>query len=107
MAKKIDEHVYDVRTVERHVRSGLISKKDYEKFLASIEDSAVQAAKNELIESLAPSIRTLVEKNLKGAVGTKNEDTDRIRRGVQDNAPGESHTGFEEGKKNKVRDSGS
>jgi hypothetical protein len=39
MAKKIDEYVYDVRTVERHVRSGLISKKDYEKFLSSLEDS--------------------------------------------------------------------
>ena len=47
MAKKIDEHVYDVRTVERHVRSGLISKKDYEKFLASIEDSASQAAESD------------------------------------------------------------
>jgi len=48
MAKKIDEHVYDVRTVERHVRSGLISKKDYEKFLASIEDSAAHASESEV-----------------------------------------------------------
>jgi len=48
MAKKIDEHAYDVRTVERHVRSGLISKKDYEKFLSSLEDSAAQAAESDV-----------------------------------------------------------
>jgi hypothetical protein len=47
MAKKIDEHVYDVRTVERHMRSGLISKKDYDKFLSSLEDSAAQAAESD------------------------------------------------------------
>jgi hypothetical protein len=47
MAKKIDEHVYDVRTVERHMRSGLISKKDYEKFLSTLEDSAAQAAESD------------------------------------------------------------
>ena len=48
MAKKIDEHAYDVRTVERHVRSGLISKKDYEKFLSSLEDSAAQAVESDV-----------------------------------------------------------
>jgi len=48
MPKKIDEHVYDVRTVERHVRSGLISKKDYEKFLSGLEDSAAQAAESDV-----------------------------------------------------------
>jgi len=48
MAKKIDEHVYDVRTVERHVRSGLISKKDYDKFLSGLEDSAAQATESEV-----------------------------------------------------------
>ena len=48
MPKKIDEHVYDVRTVERHVRSGLISKKDYEKFLSTLEDSAAQAAESDV-----------------------------------------------------------
>ena len=47
MAKKIDEHVYDVRTVERHMRAGLISKKDYEKFLAGLDDSAAQAAESD------------------------------------------------------------
>ena len=48
MPKKIDEHVYDVRIVERHMRSGLISKKDYEKFLSGIEDSGPQAAESEV-----------------------------------------------------------
>ena len=48
MAKKIDEHAYDVRTVERHLRSGQISKKDYEKFLSGLEDSASQAAESDV-----------------------------------------------------------
>ena len=48
MAKKIDEHAYDVRIVERHLRSGQISKKDYDKFLTGLEDSAPQAAESEV-----------------------------------------------------------
>ena len=48
MAKKIDEHAYDVRIVERHLRSGTISKKDYEKFLSGLEDSAAQAAESDV-----------------------------------------------------------
>jgi hypothetical protein len=48
MARKIDEHAYDVRTVERHLRSGLLSKKDYDKYLASLDDSAAQAAESEV-----------------------------------------------------------
>ncbi len=47
MAKKIDEHAYDVRTIERHMRSGQVSKKDYDKFLAGLEDSAAQAAETD------------------------------------------------------------
>lgn len=62
-----------------------------------LREVAIDAAKNELVESLSPAIRQLVEKNLKGVL-SQNEDTDRIRRGVQDNYPGESHTGFEEAK---------
>lgn len=64
----------------------------------SLKEAAIEAAKNQLIEGMTPAIRSLVEKSLKGALGSKNEDTDRIRRGVQDKWPGESHTGFEEAK---------
>lgn len=63
-----------------------------------MRETAIAAAKNELIEAMAPNIRALVEQNLKGVL-SQNEDADRIRRGVQDNWPGESHTGFEEAKK--------
>ena len=62
----------------------------------ALKEAALAAAKNELVESMAPALRSLLEKSLKGALS---EDVDRIRRGVQDNWPGESHTGFEEGKK--------
>jgi hypothetical protein len=62
-----------------------------------LRTAAIDAAKTELVESMSPMLRALVEKNLKGAL-SQNEDADRIRRGVQDNYPGESHTGFEEAK---------
>jgi hypothetical protein len=48
MRKKIDEHAYDVRTVERHLRAGLINKKDYDKFLANVEDSAAHAVESDV-----------------------------------------------------------
>jgi len=63
----------------------------------ALKEAALSAAKNELLESMAPAIKELLEKNIKGVL-SKNEDTDRLRRGVQDNWPGESHTGFEEAK---------
>lgn len=62
----------------------------------SLRELAVEAAKRDLIESMTPSLKALVEKSISKAL--KSEDTDRIRRGVQDNWPGESHTGFEESK---------
>lgn len=63
----------------------------------ALKEAALQAAKTELLENMAPAIKQLVEKNIKGVL-SQNEDTDRIRRGVQDNWPGESHSGFEEAK---------
>jgi hypothetical protein len=63
----------------------------------ALKEAALSAAKNELLESMAPALRDLLEKNIKGVL-SKNEDTDRLRRGIQDNWPGESHTGFEEAK---------
>lgn len=64
-----------------------------------LKEAALNAAKNQVIEALAPKIRQLLEKELKGAL-SQNEDADRLRRGDKngDNWPGESHTGFEEAK---------
>ncbi len=64
-----------------------------------LKEAALNAAKNQVIEQLAPAIRQLLEKELKGAL-SQNEDADRLRRGDKngDNWPGESHTGFEEAK---------
>ena len=36
--------IYDVRTLERNLRRGLLSKKDYEKFLKSLPDRSDNAA---------------------------------------------------------------
>lgn len=63
----------------------------------ALRNAALAAAKNELVESMTPGLKALLEKSIKGVLA-KNEDTDRIRRGIQDNWPGESHTGFEEAK---------
>lgn len=63
----------------------------------ALREAAVQAAKNQLLESMAPALKDLLEKSIKGVL-SQNEDTDRIRRGIDDNWPGESHTGFEEAK---------
>ena len=39
-----DPKLYDVRTLERNLRKGLISKKDYERFLKALIDRADNAA---------------------------------------------------------------
>jgi hypothetical protein len=39
-----DPRFWDVRTVERRIRRGLVPKKDYEKHLKSLPDSADKAA---------------------------------------------------------------
>lgn len=64
----------------------------------ALREAALAAAKNELIEGMVPGVRRFLETEIKRALGPQNEDQDRIRRGVQDNWPGESHTGFEEAK---------
>jgi hypothetical protein len=61
----------------------------------ALKEAALEAAKNEIVEAMTPGLKRLLEKQLRGSL--KKEDTDRIRRGVEDNYPGESHTGFEEG----------
>ena len=36
--KKKEEFIYDVRVANRHLREGVISKKDYEKYLSELPD---------------------------------------------------------------------
>lgn len=63
-----------------------------------LKEAALIAAKNQIVEEMAPAIKRLLEKEINVALGNKKEDTDRLRRGVEDKWPGESHTGFEESK---------
>lgn len=63
----------------------------------SLRNSALEAAKKEIIESMAPAIKLLLEKNINGVLGRRNEGQNRMRRVSQD-YPGESKTGFEEAK---------
>lgn len=63
----------------------------------SLRGAALEAAKKELIESMAPAIKLLLEKNINGVLGRRNEGQNRMRRVTQD-YPGESKTGFEEAK---------
>jgi hypothetical protein len=60
-----------------------------------LKEAAMEAAKQQLIEELTPAVRSFVEERLKRKTRVS-EDSDRLRRGIEDNAPGESHTGFEE-----------
>jgi hypothetical protein len=40
MTTRDDSKLYDVRTLERRLRRGIINKKDYEKYLKSLPDAA-------------------------------------------------------------------
>lgn len=57
----------------------------------SIKELAVEAAKNQIVESLAPAVRELVSRELRGKI--KSEDVDRLRRV----ADGHGESEFEEG----------
>ena len=46
-----DPRYWDVRTLERRLRTGQVSRKDYEKHLKSLPDSADKAAPSEPDES--------------------------------------------------------
>lgn len=59
----------------------------------ALKEAAISAAKNELLESMAPAIKNLLEKNIKDAL--ESEGVNRMRRVGQD-YPGESKSNFEE-----------
>ncbi len=39
-----DVRLFDSRTIERNIRSGLVTRKEYERFLKSLPDSAGKVA---------------------------------------------------------------
>jgi hypothetical protein len=43
MARKTGDQLFDVRIVERNIRAGLVGRKDYEKFIATLDDSSQQS----------------------------------------------------------------
>ena len=42
-----DNRLMDVRTVERNIKAGKVSKEEYEKYLESLEDCADEAEESE------------------------------------------------------------
>jgi hypothetical protein len=42
-----DSRLFDTRTVERNIKRGLITRKEYEKFLKSLPDAAERVVKTE------------------------------------------------------------
>ncbi len=44
MTTREESKLYDVRTLERRIRRGLINKKDYEKYLKALPDATDKAA---------------------------------------------------------------
>ena len=43
MAELPPEVLFDVRLVERHIRQGLTTREDYEKYVAQLNDDAAEA----------------------------------------------------------------
>jgi hypothetical protein len=42
-----DVHLFDLRTVERNIKRGLITRKEYERFLKSLPDASEKLAPTE------------------------------------------------------------
>ena len=42
--------LFDVRTVERNIKKGLVTRKDYEKYLKSLGDAAEKAATQSAVD---------------------------------------------------------
>ena len=56
MAKEFDEKLYDRRVVEKNIRNGVISQKDHEKFLKSLDDDSDNA--EDVVVTMASSGQT-------------------------------------------------
>jgi uncharacterized protein YlaN (UPF0358 family) len=49
-----DARLFDVRTVERNIKRGLITRKEYERFLKSLEDATAKVAASQEREPPPP-----------------------------------------------------
>ena len=50
MTTRDEQKLYDVRTLERNLRKGVINKKDYEKFLKALPDRAENIATTAVVD---------------------------------------------------------
>jgi hypothetical protein len=50
--------LYDRRTIERNIKKGLITRKDYEKFLKSLDDAKDKGTQGEEIPDAVPEPTT-------------------------------------------------
>ena len=66
MAKIQDEVLFDARLVERHIRKGLITRKQYEDYLAKIKDSEANAEVLNLDELMASRPAPVASESLHG-----------------------------------------
>lgn len=48
--KEFDEGKFDLRTIERHLREGIVEKKEYEDFLKKLPDESSNADYTEVYE---------------------------------------------------------
>lgn len=58
-----NERLFDSRTVERNIRKGLITRKDYEKYLKGLADATDKIAPPEAPRSAAPSAIAEVDRD--------------------------------------------
>ncbi len=58
MTKAREEQTYDLRTLEHLIRKGTVDPKDYQAFLKTLPDSALQAEYIEVYEEPDPTEET-------------------------------------------------
>jgi len=51
-----NKRLFDIRTVERNIKKGLITRKDYEKYVKSLADVSALVAPPDTVGKLAPPI---------------------------------------------------
>ena len=71
-----DSKMYDVRTLERNLRKGLINKKDYEKYLKALPDRADNAAISKPDEGKEIEYPELPSDEVPAAAAPADEDLD-------------------------------
>ncbi len=49
-----DARLFDIRTIERNIKRGIITRKDYERHLKSLADAADKVAPSQTEEPAAP-----------------------------------------------------